>query len=135
MLCCITDEARAKASVSESSASSAKPEPHELEYQSRMVSTTVLLLFFSFQQPAICFRCHAAQAGVRTFRIVSYPTFFNDVPGFCKTFEPVKIQAFVPQPSVEALNVSILRRASWFSEYMVDLVFFTSVMNKATCKF
>ena len=66
--------------------------------------------------PDELFRAEITQGTVRPDGIVVQPPGFDQLFGFFQIAEPVLVQAFVPQPAVEALDVRVLDRLAGLNE-------------------
>lgn len=65
--------------------------------------------------------CESVEARLGPFQIVVGSTVFNDFTGMSITGEEMFIQAFIPQPAIEALHKAILHRLSGHDVVPFDL--------------
>ena len=54
-----------------------------------------------------------AQSAVWVDAVVEAPPFLDQHPGLCHAEEHLLVGAFVPEPEVEALDLSVLPRPTW----------------------
>lgn len=55
-------------------------------------------------------RSRVAESTVRTFFVVVPPPSFDLVPRIIQAEEPMLVEAFLPEPAVEGLDIGVVRR-------------------------
>ena len=63
-----------------------------------------------------------AQRRVKPSAVVVLPPIFNDRAGVLQVQEPVAVEALIPEPAVETLNVGILHRLARLDEHEPHIV-------------
>lgn len=63
-----------------------------------------------------------SQRAVRTVLIVIPPPFLSFFPGVLQTHEPVLIQTLQPQPGIEGLDISVVRRLAGTAKVKLDVI-------------
>ena len=69
-----------------------------------------------------------------TLLVVIEPLAFDLPSSITQAREPVGIQAFIPQPAVEAFHIRVLDRLTWLNELQPDAAFFAPGGQRTTAK-
>ena len=72
---------------------------------------------------------------MRSFRIVVLSPVFNDDSCFAQIQEPLSIQAFIAEATVETFDVAVLPRTAWIEIDRLDPVFSEPLLDFACDKF
>ena len=68
------------------------------------------------------------------FVIIPTPV-LDGVPGMFQTYKPIDVQAFIPQPAIEAFNEGVLDRLAWANEVQFDASLVSPLIQRLTSKF
>ena len=72
---------------------------------------------------------------MRAFCVVIDPPVFDDLARLADAREPVLVQALIPEPAIEALDIGILGRLAWVDEIQLNAVVIGPGIKGATAQF
>jgi len=88
-----------------------------------------------FDLSSIFLRSRIAESAVGPIFVIVLPPTFDLVPGIIQAEEPVLVEAFLPEPTVEGLDIGIVCRLPWPGKVQRNVIPISSEIDVLRDKF